>query len=80
MFIGCIRYVMKVIETISSKERRDALNEVQVLRTLTHPYIITYRESFIEDNRLYIVMDYADGGDLYKAISVQKKRTGKGFP
>mgnify|MGYP002359362109 FL=1 len=34
------------------------------------PYIIKYKEAFIEDNpsTLCIVMEYADGGDLYEAI------------
>lgn len=72
---------MKVIETtvLGPKERRDALNEVQVLSLLKHPYIISYKESFIEDGRLCIVMDYADGGDLYKTISLQRKKIGRGF-
>ena len=30
------------------KQREEALNEVTVLKALRHPYIITYRESFIE--------------------------------
>lgn len=73
---------MKVIETdlLGPKERRDAVNEVQVLSSLKHPYIISYKESFVEDGRLCIIMDYADGGDLYRTISMQKKRGGKGFP
>ena len=59
------------------KQREEALNEVTVLKALRHPYIITYRESFIEKKYnilvilrcLCIVMDYADGGDLYAKIA-----------
>ena len=36
---------------------------------MRHPYIITYRESFMEKKCLCIVMDYADGGDLYAKIA-----------
>lgn len=70
------QYVMKMIDTarLNSKERADAVNEVQLLASLRHPYIITYRDSFVEKNFLCIVMDYADGGDLFKAIAQQRSR------
>jgi len=44
---------------------------------MRHPYIITYKESFMDKRCLCIVMDYADGGDLYTKIANQKK-IGKG--
>eukprot|EP00745_Piridium_sociabile_P034730 TRINITY_DN59970_c0_g1_i1.p1 TRINITY_DN59970_c0_g1~~TRINITY_DN59970_c0_g1_i1.p1 ORF type:complete len:393 (-),score=55.57 TRINITY_DN59970_c0_g1_i1:158-1168(-) len=71
---------MKIIDIagMSKKQRNEAINEVKVLSYLRHPYIISYRESFIEDQKLYIIMDYAEGGDLYTKIQSQKK-TGKYF-
>ena len=42
--------------------------KVHVLKAMRHPYIITYRESFMDKKFLCIVMDYADGGDMYKKI------------
>lgn len=75
-------YVMKIVQTYSlgAKERRDTLNEVRVLSSLKHPYIINYKESFIDANgHLCILMDYADGGDLHKTISMRRKETGRGF-
>jgi len=64
-------YVMKVIDIsrMDSKQRKEAANEVKVLASLKHPYIVSYRESFTENRNLYIVMDYADGGDLHQRIS-----------
>lgn len=63
-------YAMKIVDTsrMSSKERKDAMNEVKVLSALKHPYIVSYRESFMDDARLCIIMDYAEGGDLFKVI------------
>ena len=40
---------------------------------MRHPYIITYKESFMDKKCLCIVMDYADVGDLYTKIANQKK-------
>ena len=53
--------------------------KVHVLKAMRHPYIITYKESFMDKRCLCIVMDYADGGDLYTKIANQKK-IGRGKP
>eukprot|EP00927_Polykrikos_kofoidii_P078957 TRINITY_DN75759_c0_g1_i1.p1 TRINITY_DN75759_c0_g1~~TRINITY_DN75759_c0_g1_i1.p1 ORF type:complete len:336 (-),score=51.90 TRINITY_DN75759_c0_g1_i1:116-1123(-) len=68
-------YVMKTIDmsAMDKKQRRDAINEVRVLSFLRHPYIVSYRESFSEHTTLAIVMDYADGGDLYQRIGQTRK-------
>ncbi len=41
---------------------------------MKHPNIVSYCESFEERGSLHIVMDYCDGGDLYKKINDQKGR------
>lgn len=69
-------YVMKKIDTsrMSAKERKEAQNEVTVLSSVKHPYIVNYRENFMDRNHLCIVMDYAEGGDLYKYVEKVKRR------
>lgn len=69
-------YVIKVIDISGLKEkaRRAALGEVEVLRKLSHPNIIGYYGSFIDEPFLYIVLEFADGGDLDQAIRRTKKR------
>ena len=73
-------YIMKIIDVsrMERKQKEEALNEVHVLKAMRHPYIVTYRESFMDKRCLCIVMDYADGGDMYGKIANQKK-IGKGF-
>lgn len=73
-------YVMKVIDVskMDRKQKEEALNEVHVLKAMRHPYIVTYRESFMSKSCLCIVMDYADGGDMYGKIAKQKT-LGRGF-
>ena len=44
--------------------REEAKNEIKLLSSFHHPNIVTYRESFLENGKLHIVMDYAEGGDL----------------
>jgi len=68
-------YVMKIIDMrhMDSKKRKEAANEVKVLASLKHPYIVSYKESFTENRNLAIVMDYADGGDLHERIKTTRK-------
>ncbi|CUV07363.1 unnamed protein product [Cryptosporidium hominis] len=68
-------YVMKItnISKLSSNERKDAINEVKLLSSIRHPYIVCFRESFVEDGFLNIVMEYADGGDLFRKVNAQKQ-------
>lgn len=40
----------------------DPLNEVKLLRSLDHPNIISYYDSFVHHNKLCIVMEYAENG------------------
>ncbi|XP_064791652.1 serine/threonine-protein kinase Nek1 isoform X5 [Oncorhynchus masou masou] len=68
------QYVIKEIgiSRMSSKERQESRKEVAVLANMSHPNIVQYKESFEECGCLYIVMDYCEGGDLFKTINSQK--------
>merc|ERR1719408_896455 len=56
------------ISRATLKERQDALKEAQVLSGLQHPYIVRYRENFLDDGWICIAMDYCEGGDLADKI------------
>ena len=57
--------------------RKASLNEAKILSKIKHPSIVGFIDSFIENKKLYIVMEYAEGGDLSTFI---KSRNGKHFP
>jgi NIMA (never in mitosis gene a)-related kinase 1/4/5 len=67
--------VIKRIGTchMNSLQRKEALNEVDVLRSLHHGYIVKHYDSFLERNYLNIVMEYAEGGDL--SMRIRKCKT-----
>eukprot|EP01006_Ploeotia_vitrea_P019284 TRINITY_DN51456_c0_g1_i2.p1 TRINITY_DN51456_c0_g1~~TRINITY_DN51456_c0_g1_i2.p1 ORF type:complete len:605 (+),score=81.08 TRINITY_DN51456_c0_g1_i2:221-2035(+) len=58
---------------MSDKDKALAQNEVDILTRIDHPNIIKYIEHYKRDGILVIVMEYADGGDLYGRIQKQKK-------
>jgi len=35
--------------------------EVNLLRSLEHPNIVSYKESFLSSNQLIIIMEYCEG-------------------
>ena len=59
------------------KVRESSLNEAKILSKLNNPNIVKFIESFIEKGKLYIVMEYAEGGDLWRYI---QNRNGRHIP
>lgn len=57
----------------STEEQKKILNEVEVLKQLNHPNIIKIYEFFEDVKFMYIVMELAQGGELFdKILNVQK--------
>jgi NIMA (never in mitosis gene a)-related kinase 1/4/5 len=65
-------YALKQVRLtgLKPKDVDSALKEVRFLSTLGHPHVISYREAFLDSRQeyLYIVLDYADKGDVEAKI------------
>ncbi|KAB0372999.1 hypothetical protein FD755_015752 [Muntiacus reevesi] len=59
-------------EKMPIREKEASKKEVILLAKMKHPNIVTFFSSFQENNRLFIVMEYCDGGDLMKRIRRQR--------
>lgn len=57
------QYVMKEVELSldDNAARAQAIAEAKFLKALHHPNIISVVEYFIEDDVLYMIMEYAEG-------------------
>lgn len=64
---------VKIFEMMDAKSRADCIKEIELLRQCTHPNIITYLGSFIEENVLNIVLEFAAAGDLTRVLGHYKK-------
>lgn len=75
---GGASLIVKMVDVsrATKKEREDALQESQVLSSLKHPHIVRYRNNFLEDGWLCIVMDYCEGGDLSGRIKKKRQQGG----
>ena len=70
------KLVVKEIDlrNASYKDRQAAHQEAFLLSKIKHPNVISYRDSFEKGKRrfLYIVMVFAEGGDLFTRIKNQR--------
>jgi serine/threonine protein kinase len=62
---GTIVVVKEVsLAGLSPEEEKEILNESQVMVQVEHKNVIRFMASFVENNTLHIVMEWAAGGDL----------------
>ena len=70
------------IKVISKKKIGDdldqLLDEINILKSLDHPNIVKYYETFENEKYMYIVMEYCPGGELFDVIS-KRAKSGKSF-
>ena len=63
-----------------TKYRRYLLYEINILKTLNHPNIIKLEEVKKTTNHYYIVMEFANGGELSKCLEKYKLKYHRAFP
>jgi len=70
-------YALKKVkfDSMSSREKQNALNEIRILASISHENVISYKEAFIDEECGYlcIVLEYAEKGDLNAKIKTHKK-------
>ena len=74
-------YALKNVKLgfLKSKEKENALNEVRILASITHPNIVPYKEALYDEgsNSLCIIMELVSGGTLSHLIDMLKKSGSK---
>lgn len=64
------KYAVKVIKRSELTEEDDEaiLTEVEILKAMDHPNIMTLREFFVEPEHYYLVTEFVGGGELFDRI------------
>ena len=63
-----VLYAMKVMkkEVVIAKEQMEyTKQERDILTSITHPYVVKLRFSFQTATKLYLVLDFINGGHLF---------------
>ena len=74
-------YAMKIIDLNNNDKFTENLldmekyynNEIELITKLNHQNIVKYYKSFTENNKIYIIMEYFDNGDLDNYIKALKE-------
>jgi|ERR1711934_180928 len=69
-------YALKEVSlsSLPARERDDAVNEVRLLASVSHPNIIKYYEAFVEGGKMFIVTELVRDGDLFQKLQRTHQR------
>ncbi|XP_049849789.1 wee1-like protein kinase 2 isoform X4 [Schistocerca gregaria] len=57
-------YAVKCIHFTTCKQRDRLINEVYLMASFSHPNIVEYHSSWMDESNIYIQMEYCNGGSL----------------
>merc|ERR1712166_187595 len=66
--------VQKVAQLLKAKLLDRARNEMQILLSLHHPFLVRLHYCFVDNNQLCMLLDFCDGGDLFHFTRKLKSR------
>ena len=66
---------MQKVKVIDKRSEKAIKYERELLARMKHPFIVNMYYSFQDDDNLYIVLDYLQGGDLRYHVSRYRKFT-----
>jgi len=61
---------IKVISLGGSEKLCNIKNEIMMLKLSKHPNVVEHRGTFMKDEKLWVAMEYMDGGALTEVISI----------
>lgn len=71
-------YAMKILKKAAIVARNQVDHtkaERKILQTLQHPFLMTLRYAFQSKEKLYLVLDYFQGGELFFHLKTQRRFT-----
>jgi len=61
-------FASKHIKTVKKKQRENAKAEIELLKTMSSPFVITFVEAFESDKKVIMITEYLDGGELFERV------------
>merc|ERR1719173_259070 len=71
-------YAMKILrkkQILAKNQIEHTRAERKILQALQHPFLMTLRFAFQTDSKLYFVLDYFHGGELFFHLKKRKRFT-----
>lgn len=70
------RVAIKILDKSKIKDETDVeriTREIHILKTLRHSNIVQLYDTVTSNRHIYLIMEYAEGGDLFEFINSKKK-------
>ena len=63
-------YVLKQIDMqhMTNEQKLDSQNEAELINKLRHPHIVTCHKTFVRENKMNILLELCENGDLEKFL------------
>lgn len=68
-------YALKILRKSKIKEKKNfehLMNEISILKDTEFPFILKIYSTFQDEQRLYMLMEYVEGGELMKIMSKER--------
>ena len=62
------------LKKLNIKKTPNKDNEINILSKLNHPNLVKYISSYLDDEGVYIIMEFCSYGDLYSLLHLVKKK------
>ena len=69
-------YAMKVLKKkyiLEKGQEKNIMTEKSILAELNHPFLVRLKHCFQDEKKLYFVLEYCPGGELYNLLAIKEK-------
>eukprot|EP01137_Pigoraptor_chileana_P020133 Opistho-2@82104 len=65
-----VKYAVKIVQknSLTGRAKNDIMSEALILKSIDHPFIISMHEVFESPIKVYFVLEYANGGEVFNKI------------
>ena len=71
-------YALKVLKKkyiLEKNQERHIMTEKQILSAIEHPFLVKLKMSFQDEKKLYFLLEYCPGGELFSLMAAKEKFT-----
>ena len=71
-------YALKVLKKkyiLEKKQERHIMTEKQILSAIEHPFLVKMKMSFQDEKKLYFLLEYCPGGELFGLMAAKERFT-----
>lgn len=71
-------YALKILKKkyiLEKNQERHIMTEKQILSAIEHPFLVKLKMSFQDEKKLYFLLEYCPGGELFSLMAAKEKLT-----